>query len=136
MILLSDALPGDEDGFAESFADTSETCIFFDRAIDGVPSCTALEYMAQTIAIAVGRERRRQGLPPAIGFVLGSRRLEVSVDRFARGARYAVSARCTYSDGEFAAFDCSIRDATGVAVASGTLTAFQPHDGRSVEMLA
>ena len=137
MVLLAQALQSGDLGTAEAVIDTSDKCVFFDRAIDGVPSCVAIEYMAQTMALAVGRERRRCNLAPAIGFVLGSRRLEISVDRFARGSRYVACAKCIYSDGSFASFDCAIRDESGSVAASATFSAFQPpDDGSFLEELA
>ena len=135
MTMLAEALPEKEPGTAEAVADTSERCIFFDPAVDGVPSCAALEYMAQTMAIAVGRERRRGGKDPAVGFVLGSRRIEVSADRFKRGARYVVRARCDYTDGEFASFACDISGPGGETVATATLTAFQPSEEQLKEAM-
>ena len=78
-----------------------------------------------------------RNLAPAIGFVLGSRRLEISVDRFARGSRYVACAKCIYSDGSFASFDCAIRDESGSVAASATFSAFQPpDDGSFLEELA
>ena len=120
MTRLGEALPEEEPGTA--------VAVFFDAAIGGVPVCAALEYMAQAMAVAVGRERRRRGQDPAIGFVLGARRLEVSIDRFACGLRYEVRAKCAYHDDEFASFDCDISDPEGRTVATAALTAFQPSD--------
>lgn len=135
MTMLAEALPEKAPGTAEAVADTSERCIFFDAAIDGVPACAALEYMAQTMALAVGRARNRDGKDPAVGFVLGSRRIEVSVDTFKRGARYVVRARCEYADGEFASFDCDISGPGGETVATATLTAFQPSEEQLTEAM-
>ncbi len=128
MTMLAEALPEEEPGTAVAVADTSESCMFFDADIGGVPVCAALEYMAQAMAVAVGRERRRRGQDPAVGFVLGARRLEVSIDRFACGLRYEVRAKCAYHDDEFASFDCDISDPEGRTVATAALTAFQPSD--------
>lgn len=135
MTMLAEALPETEPGTAEAVADTSEKCIFFDPAVGGVPVCAALEYMAQAMALAVGRERRRQGQDPAVGFVLGARRLEVSIDRFERDARYVARAKCSYQDGEFASFDCDISGPAGETVATATLTAVQPSEEQLKEAM-
>ena len=92
----------------------------------GVPSCVALEYMAQAMAVAVGREMRRNGGEPAVGFVVGTRAMDILVDMFEPGTDYIVRAECTYEDGEFASFDCSISDSGGVVAAKATLMAFRP----------
>lgn len=129
MILLSGCGPETDPGRADAWVDVSPASPFFEIAPDGVPSCVALEYIAQAAALLVGRRRRRGGLAPAIGFVLGSRRLETSVPFFENGRRYGVSASCSYEDGEFASFDCEIRDDRGAVVASARLSAYQPPDG-------
>jgi predicted hotdog family 3-hydroxylacyl-ACP dehydratase len=134
MTLLAEAFPEKTPGTAEAVADTSDGCLFYDHAVGGVPACVALEYMAQTMALAVGRERLSKGADPAVGFVLGTRRMDVSVVKFARDARYVARAECTYTDAQFASFDCDIRDDSGKVVASATLTAFQPDEEELKEM--
>ncbi len=126
MILLSGyETPVAEDA-VEAFVDVAPSSPFFEATMDGVPSCVALEYMAQAMALCVGIRNRRRGLAPQVGFVLGSRRLELRLARFAAGERYRVRVACTFQDEAFGSFDCAIRDASGETVASGTLTAFQP----------
>lgn len=126
MILLSGYSESTEENAVEAFVDIDEKSPFYEQALEGVPGCVALEYMAQTMALLVGLYRRRKGLPPQVGFVLGSRRLEVAMPCFLKGARYRVRAVCTYQDEEFGSFDCEIRDGQGMMTAKGTLTAFQP----------
>ena len=136
MIMLAEPLPEEERGVAAAYIDSSEGSIFYDPEIDGVPSCAALEFMAQTMAVAVGRYRIGKGLDPAVGFVLGTRKMDVATDGFSRRKRYMARAACTYADGEFASFDCSIRDVEDDAVvASATLTAFQPDDLEAMEKM-
>ncbi len=126
MVLLSGYEPPADDAAVEAFVDVTPRSPFFEAPLDGVPSCVALEYMAQTMALCVGLLRQKKGLSPRIGFVLGSRRLELRQPRFAAGVRYRIRAVCAFQDEEFGSFDCEIRDATGAVVATGTLTAFQP----------
>jgi len=135
MRLLSGYEPPVADDWVEAYVDVDSTSAFFERAVDGVPSCLALEYMAQTMALLVGLLRRRRQLPPKIGFVLGSRRLETKLSCFRRGERYRVTARCTYEDESFGSFDCTIVDASGLVVSTATLTAFQPEDDLTPERL-
>jgi predicted hotdog family 3-hydroxylacyl-ACP dehydratase len=129
MILLSGCEPEGEDDAAVAYVEVTRESPFFDHEAGGVPGCVALEYMAQTMALSSGRKRRRAGLPPAIGFVLGSRRMTVSIPFFREGRRYRVRAKCAYSDEEYGAFDCSVEDQDGAVVASAQITAYQPEAG-------
>ena len=126
MILLAELISVDVPGVASAVADTSPSCIFYDPELKGVPACAALEYMAQTMALAVGAEHWRRGEAPKVGFVLGTRRMEVKVATFESGKRYVANAKCVYDDEEFASFDCSIVDPDGATVAAALFTAYQP----------
>ena len=126
MVMLSGYEPQTDANAAEAFVDVTPQSPFFETVQGGVPSCVALEYMAQAMALCVGLLRRRKGLAPQVGFVLGSRRLEVMTPKFAAGERYRIHVACTFQDEEFGSFDCTIRDTAGAVVATGTLTAFQP----------
>jgi len=135
MVLLSgyDEVAGND--AVTAYVDVDERSAFYERALGGAPSCVALEYMAQAMALLVGLMRRRQGKKPKLGFVLGSRRLETKVACFRRGERYRVTAKCTYEDESFGSFDCAITAASGEVVATATVTAFQPEDGMTPEKL-
>lgn len=126
MVMLADVVSVDGDGLARAVADVSDSSIFFDRELGGVPACAAMEYMAQTVALMVGENRRIKGLPPKVGFLLGTRKMDVTVPAFKRGVRYEIEAKCVYVDDEFASFDCAITDPSGETVAAASLTAFQP----------
>ena len=135
MILLSGYEPQKEERSVDAWVDVSPSSPFYEREMGGVPGCVALEYMAQTMALCVGMLRRKGGLKPKIGFVLGSRKLAVMVDAFKSGERYSVCAECTYQDESFGSFDCTIRDAGGSVVATAQMTAFQPDDDITPEKL-
>lgn len=126
MIMLAELISVDVPKVASAVLDTSPGCIFYDPELKGVPACAALEYMAQTMALVVGAERRRRGALPKVGFVLGTRRMEVKIATFESGKRYVANAKCIYDDGEFASFDCSITDPDGATVAAALFTAYQP----------
>lgn len=81
MVLLSGYEPQTDANAVEAFVDVTPQAPFFEPALGGVPSCVALEYMAQAMALCVGLLRRRKGLAPQVGFVLGSRRLELKAAR-------------------------------------------------------
>ena len=89
----------------------------------------AIEYMAQTAAALAGKVDRLEGYagPARPGFLLGTRRLDLGLDRFEVGVRYLVTATCAFSDAETASFDCAVtRD--GDVVAKATLNAYRPRD--------
>ena len=127
MILLSGYEEPTADDSVTAYVDVSERSPFFEHELGGVPGCVALEYMAQAMALLVGLDRRRRGLPPAVGFVLGSRRMEVPTPVFRNGERYRVKAICTYQDDDgFGSFNCEMLDKANDVAARGTVTAFQP----------
>ena len=126
MIVLTQVISVKVPGEAAAVADTSIGSVFYDPDLGGIPACVALEYMAQTMALAVGVERCRKGETPKVGFVLGTRRLDVKVAVFESEKRYEVKATCVCADDEVASFDCSITGPEGEVVATATLTAYQP----------
>ena len=135
MILLSGyEEPAGEDSVV-AFVDVGCESPFYERVFGGVPSCVALEYMAQTMALLVGIRDRRRGQKPRIGFVLGSRKLETKIPCFCDGERYRISTTCTYEDESFGSFDCTIADGRGETVATATLTAFQPEGEITTERI-
>lgn len=135
MILLSGyEEPAGEDSVM-AFVDVGKASPFYEQALGGVPSCVALEYMAQTMALLVGIRDRRRGQKPRIGFVLGSRKLETRLPFFRDGERYRISTTCTYEDESFGSFDCTITDGRGELVAEGTLTAFRPEGEITTERI-
>lgn len=135
MILLSGYEESAPPGEARTWVDVSPSSPFFVAEHDGVPGCVALEYMAQTMALCAGFMRRSRALPPKLGFVLGSRKLEILIPFFKNGERYRVRAECTYQDESFGSFDCSIRDRSGALVATAQMTAFQPEGDMTKDIL-
>lgn len=130
MVLLSGYVPPVSPESVEAWVDITQGSAFFDVEAGGVPGCVALEYMAQAMALSVGLQRRAKALGPKLGFILGSRRLVISVPHFRQGCRYRVYADCTYQDESFGSFDCRILDGQGTVAATAQLTAFQPEDGQ------
>ena len=135
MILLTDYEPPADDGAVTAFVDVSPASPFFDASVGGVPGCVSLEYMAQTMALCTGFHNRSRGIAPKIGFVLGSRRLEIGIPFFQAGARYRVRVSCLYTDESFGSFDCEIFAPSGESVARAQMTAFQPGDDLTPETL-
>ncbi len=101
---------------------------FFDGT--GVPAWASIEYMAQAAALLVGLRDRalNSGENPRPGLLLGTRRLELAVERLATDADYRISAVCEFEDADAAAFRCEMVDSSGIVIASATLNAYRPPD--------
>ena len=89
----------------------------------------AIEYMAQTAAALAGAADIADGHvgPPRPGFLLGTRRMDLALDRFEPGRRYTAKAKRVFADDETASFECEVLDGDAV-VAMATLNAFRPPD--------
>ena len=110
---------------------TPEQMFFFrGRSGGGVPSWAAIEYMAQASAALVGLWDRMQTpqRPSRPGLLLGTRRLELRLDRFEEGGTYHVTAENAFCDSDAASFACAIMDDDGKEVATATLNAYRPPD--------
>ena len=96
----------------------------------GVPSWTAIEYMAQASAALVGLRDRSLApdCAPRPGVLLGTRRMVLELERFLAGSSYHISAECVFEDTDAASFQCEIRDDADTVVASATLNAYRPPD--------
>lgn len=104
--------------------------IFYFGERDGVPNWVAIEYMAQTSAALAGcyDKHVNPDQPARPGLLLGTRKLDLKLDRFASGKVYHVTATNAFWDADAAAFECAIRDDEGAVVATATLNAYRPPD--------
>jgi predicted hotdog family 3-hydroxylacyl-ACP dehydratase len=94
----------------------------------GVPTWVGIEYMAQAIAAWAGCQARAAGGEPKIGFLLGSRRYQVCLDRFAIGSVLRIEAQCElFGDNGLGMFDCRILEG-GQVLASARVSVYQPDD--------
>ena len=105
-----------------------ENQLFFDGK--GVPNWVAIEYMAQTAAALVGYYDRHvaPGQPARPGLLLGTRKLDLKLERFEAGRKYRISAENAFSDSDAASFVCSIEDDSGATVATANINAYRPPD--------
>lgn len=100
----------------------------FCEGAEGVPAWVGLEYMAQTVCAYSGVEEARAGLRPSIGLLLGTRRYEAQVERFAIGTRLLIRAELVLRDeNDLVAFNCTIHDGTRL-LARGDVKALRPQD--------
>ena len=96
----------------------------------GVPNWVAIEYMAQTSAALAGCYDKfvapeGQARP---GLLLGTRRLELHLERFEEGRTYRIIAENEFCDSDAASFSCRIEDEDGKVVATANLNAYRPTD--------
>ena len=109
----------------------SPSSAYFDAATQQVPNYVGIEYMAQTIAALAGVEAKANNLPICIGFLLGSRKLEMHINGFELGASYFTRVTRLYQeDTGLAVFDCQILHKDQV-VASANVNVFQPQDAQA-----
>jgi predicted hotdog family 3-hydroxylacyl-ACP dehydratase len=110
------------------------------REPDGlVPGWVGLEYMAQCIAAHAGLVEHAAGRMPAIGFLIGARRVALHADGYRPGQVLHVTVRRLWGQARLGAFVCSIRDSrTDAVLADGTLSAYLPgrsdHPGRGGDL--
>ena len=74
----------------------------------GLPSWTSIELMAQTISAYAGHKGQMLGLPPKIGFLLGTRKMQLSVPYFALGETVRIKAEQGYLHEGLGQFNCEI----------------------------
>jgi predicted hotdog family 3-hydroxylacyl-ACP dehydratase len=95
----------------------------FVAASDGtVPPWTALEYMAQTVAVHAGLTAWQRGEPVKLGFLIGSRRVEFHAPPRV-GQSLGATVRRVWGEAALGLFACSLRDrTTGRVLAKGQLS--------------
>ena len=59
---------------------------------------------------------------------MGTRRLELKLERFEPGKTYRIIAENAFNDSDAASFACTIVDDSGATVATANLNAYRPPD--------
>lgn len=75
---------------------------------EGLPTWTSIELMAQTISVYAGHKGKMSGLPPKIGFLLGTRKMQLPVPYFALGESLRIKAEQGYLHEGLGQFHCEI----------------------------
>ena len=127
MILVDEILTHQPDGLTTLIHITPQSP-YFSESLNGVANYVCIEYMAQSIAALAGVEATMQNQPIQVGFLLGSRKLQMHIPYFVNGESYRVQVSRLYQeDTGLAVFDCAIfHDQT--LVASANVNVFQPDD--------
>lgn len=105
--------------------------IFFNKEINGISPLVGIEFMAQTIGCYAYYKAGKT--IPKIGFLLGTRQYENSLEKFENGKTYIITAREIYGDNELVSFECLIYNEGEDEnpenyIAKATINAFQPKD--------
>lgn len=106
----------------------TEKSVFFDSSILGVPSTTAMEYMAQCIGVLSGVIDKATERETALGFLLGSRSLSLHADVFKNECTYTVTASENFFESELGNYSCDIKDADGNILAEAEINVYRPQD--------
>ena len=129
MLLIDRALEANDDTITASAVVHADT-IFVENG--RLPAHALLEYMAQTMGLWACWQAKQAGLPPPVGFLLGTRSLTLAVDSVSVGSDLALRATRIYiSDEGLAQFDCETR-LNGELIACAKINAFQPKDATSL----
>ena len=88
-----------------------------------VSALVAIEYMAQSIGLLTGVIAHARKHPIQVGYLLGTRTLELGVDHFSVGDELLVDVERLFGEDELGVFQCAVRRG-GEVVASATLNVF------------
>lgn len=106
----------------------SPNSAYYDDQLNGVPNYVGIEYMAQSIAALAGVEALLRDDIIRVGFLLGTRKLQMHLDRFALGESYRTQVTRLYQEESgLAVFDCHIYH-QDTLVAQANVNVFQPQD--------
>lgn len=134
MILLDDIIEVDlENKFVKTNFYVDNKKKFYDKTLKGIPSICGIEFMAQTIGCYAFYSKKEK--EPQIGFLLGSRLYNNSIDLFKENETYTVKAVEAYYDNDISAFDCFIYDKLEEEVASATINVYQSDDDTNMEFI-
>lgn len=93
---------------------------------EGLPTWTAIELMAQTISLYAGLQGHREGLPPKIVFLLGTRKMHLPMPYFPLGSHVYIIISKNYMHDNLGVFDCELRSEQHTI--SATLSVYEPDD--------
>jgi len=90
MLLLNRIIEYNTINYLHAEYDITKDCIFYDPAMDGVPSWAGFEFMAQAISTLSGLRGREKGEKPKIGFILSIPYMRMDVPAFRNGSTVEV----------------------------------------------
>ena len=75
---------------------------------EGLPTWSSIELMAQTISTYAGHKGQSLGSAPKIGFLLGTRKMQLPCEFFAMGSTVRIRAEQSYLHEGLGQFSCQI----------------------------
>lgn len=75
---------------------------------EGLPTWSSIELMAQTISAYAGHKGQSKGLPPKVGFLLGTRKMQLPCPYFALGSTVRIRVEQSYLHEGLGQFNCEI----------------------------
>lgn len=113
------------EGWVSASVPVSENCLFFDKELNGIPSITGIEFMAQTIG-CYAYLKRGEG-EPTIGFLLGTRSYKCNIEKFENNKKYIIKAKEIFGDNNLVSFGCFIYN-ENEECANAIVNVYQPED--------
>ena len=131
MVLLSRIVAHDD---KETICQTDPETLALFHSGDRVGAWVGIEVMAQCVAAHAGMLAHRRGELPRIGFLLGSRRVNIH-QPWMQGTLGVRALRNWGEESGLVSFDCALwEERTGSTVAAGRLNCFLPSDAELQEM--
>ncbi|GAA5017255.1 3-hydroxylacyl-ACP dehydratase [Acinetobacter puyangensis] len=128
MVFIDELLAADEQHAVAKLTVRPE--LMFCEA-EGLPTWTAIELMAQTISMYAGVQGRLHGLPPKIGFLLGTRKMRLPMPYFPLRGEIYIRVTKNYMHDNLAVFDCELT--SGSHTITATLSVYEPDDVGVIE---
>jgi len=86
MLLLNRIIDYDIEHSIRAEYNVTESCIFYDPVLDGVPAWVGFEFMAQAISALTGIRKRAKRETQKIGFILSVPSMRMEVPSFKNGS--------------------------------------------------
>ena len=123
-MVLIDRITRYGDDFVEAGAQIKPDHILLDGGM--LPYTAFIELMAQAVGAYAGIQARKNARPVRLGFLLGTRKLEIFAQSVPVGTHLLATAHMSIQDaGGMGVFDCELRWTDAPETSSGTL----PSDG-------
>lgn len=131
MILIDDICNINlEEKYIETKVTIHNKMIFFNKELKGVSSFVGIELMAQTIGCYAYYKNNEQ--EPEIGFLLGTRLYNNSIEIFELNKTYTIKAYEIFDADGIVSFECFIYNDNDEECASATLNVYQGEDAKGL----
>ncbi len=132
-MILIDELISYDDNSATCAVNIGEESAFYDTSTQSIPSYICIEYMAQTIAAYAGANDLDNGREKQVGYLLGSRKLNLHTQRFFSGDRLLVHVSRLYLEPTgLGVIECTITK-NSRCIAEAKVNVFQPSEVKTSE---